>query len=206
MPEREIYQFLDIADIREDVVVLKDGGLRKILMVKGINFILKSDEEKEGILFQFMNFLNSLDFSIQILVLSRRLNLTPYLDQLKKYEEEQKNELLKVQIKQYRQFIEEFLLKPGVIMTKYFFVVVPYFPLPIPGKKIQKVSLTEEEFKRRKYQLEERTKLVALGLRRCGLEILPLTTPELIELFWTIYHPIQAERGYYPPIPVEFLR
>lgn len=201
-------QFLEIDQIREGVVILRDQTLRGVLLVSSINFALKSEEEQNAIMYQFQNFLNSLDFSCQIVVQSRRLNITGYLDKLKALEEEQKNELLKIQTREYREFIEV-MIKGGSIMTKTFFVVVPFYPPPLEsqGKKKspaqQASGLTETAFQRHKNQLWQRMEFVALGLKRCGLQAVPLITPELIEVFWGLHHPKEAEFGYYPEIPPE---
>jgi hypothetical protein len=206
-------QFLEIEQIREGVVVLRDKSLRGVLMVSSLNFALKSEEEQNAIIYQFQEFLNSLDFSCQILVQTRRLNITGYLDKLKEFEEKQENELLKIQTRGYREFIAS-MIKEGVIMTKTFYVVIPFYPGPfeVPkfgSKKTQDqkpISLTEEAFQRYKAQLWQRMEFLALGLRRCGLQAIPLITPELIELFWRFYHPKEAEFGYYPVIPPELSR
>jgi len=212
MPQT-VQQFLEIERIKEGLIVLKDKSLRGVIMVSSLNFALKSEEEQNAILYQFQNFLNSLDFSLEILIQSRRLNITGYLDKLKELEEGQKNELLKIQTADYRKFIED-LLAGGVIMTKSFFVVVPFTLVEIPGlkeakgfvKKEKVPALTEEQFQRAKSQLWQRMEFVAVGLRRCGLHCVPLTTPDLVELFWSLYHPEEAEVGYYPAIPPELIQ
>ncbi|MBZ9578251.1 hypothetical protein KJA14_00045 [Patescibacteria group bacterium] len=212
MPRAPTQQFLEIKQIREGVIVLRDKTLRGILMLSSLNFALKAEEEQTAILYQFQEFLNSLDFSCQLLVQTRRLNITGYLDKLKDLEEKQENELLKIQTKGYREFVAG-MIKGGTIMTKSFFVIIPFYPSPLEiqefgGKKklpgVPKTpTLTEESFQRYKSQLWQRMEFVALGLRRCGLQAIPLITPELIELFWKFYHPKEAEFGYYPEIPPE---
>lgn len=196
--------FLEFKQIKEGVVTLKNKAMRGVLLVSSINFDLKSEEEQDAIIFQFQNFLNSLDFSAQIVIQSRRLNITGYFEKLKEYEKKQQNELLKVQTAEYRKFIES-LVGRGTIMTKQFFVVVPYTITEMDamvgslGFK-QKASIEEEIFQRCKDQLFQRMEFVAIGLRRCGLSVMPLTTPELIELLWSWHHPKEAEIGYYPEI------
>ena len=204
-------QFLEIKEIKEGVIILKNNALRGIMMVSSLNFALKSPEEQEAIIYQFQNFLNSLDFPCQILVHSRRLNITGYLDGLEELEKKQKNDLLKVQTAEYQKFVED-LVKGGIIMTKNFYIIVPYLVWETKEvttvKKLKKVavpSLTKEEFQRSKNQLWQRMEFLGLGLRRCGLTAIPLTTPELIELFWSLYHPQQAEIGYFPEIPPEIM-
>ena len=205
-------QFLEIDQIREGVVVLKNKSLRGIIMVSSLNFALKSDEEQKAVIYQFQNFLNSLDFSLEIMVQSRRLNITGYYDKLSDLEKKQENELLKIQIGEYRKFIEK-LVAGGSIMSKNFFVVVPFSLLEAKTDKKQgffkksmiSKSLSENQFQRCKNQLWQRMEFVALGLRKCGLQIVPLKTSELIELFWALHHPEEAEIGYYPELPPEMI-
>jgi len=201
-------QFLEIEQIREGVIILKNKALRGVIMASSLNFALKSEEERNAIIYQFQNFLNSLDFSIEIVVQTRKLNITGYLDKLKQQEEIQKNELIKVQTADYRKFIEN-LITTQAIMTKIFFIVVPYVLVEIPGLKTTKGSsatFSEERFQWAKSQLWQRIEFVALGLRRCGLQCIPLNTVELIELFWSLYHPEEAEVGYYPDISPEIIQ
>ena len=117
-------EFLEIKDIREGVLILRDNNIRGILMVSSINFALKSDDEQSAIIYAFQSFLNSLDFSCQIVLQSRNLNITPYLDNIKALEKNQPNELLKAQISSYEEFIKG-LVQGDSIMTKSFYVVVP---------------------------------------------------------------------------------
>lgn len=212
MAKSSTQQFLEIDQIREGIVVLKNKALRSVLMVSSINFALKSEEEQNAIIYQFQNFLNSLDFSTQIVVQSRQLNITGYLDQIKDLEKKQANELLKEQTADYYEFIKG-LVETGSIMNKSFFIVVPYTILESQGSatsagifnKPKIPNLSEETFQRCKSQLWQRMEFIALGLKRCGLKAMPLTTPELIELFWAIHHPKEAEIGYYPELPPEII-
>jgi len=191
-------------------------------MVSSVNFALKSEDEQTATIYAFQNFLNSLDFFCQIVIQSRNINITPYLDSLKDLEDKQTNGLLKLQTTSYREFIKNMVVG-DVIMTKSFYVVIPYNLMEIFGVKAvskqfsflnfgknQKANanqpMKDEEFQRCKTQLWQRMEYVAMGLRRCGLESVPLTTPELIELFWSIHHPEQAEVGYYPEILPELLK
>lgn len=213
MPLPTTQQFLQVEEIKEGMLVLKDRGMRGVMMVSSQNFALKSEDEQQATIFQFQSFLNSLDFSIQILIQSRRLNITGYIDNLKKLEEAQDNELLKKQTEDYRQFVEK-LITGGSIMAKNFFVIVPFSlieSVPVGGKgrfssvKV-KGRLSEEEFQRMRNQLWQRMEFVALGLRRAGLQTIPLSSEELIELLWSWHHPQEAEVGYYPEIPPEILK
>ena len=202
MPPASTQQFLEIDKIKEGVIVLKNKSLRGVLMVSSLNFALKSEDEQNAIIYQFQNLLNSLDFSIEIVVQSRRLNITGYFEKLKELEQNQENELLKMQTASYRDFVEK-LISGESIMSKSFFVVVPFTLLELPGMKKTDLSLEKDQFQRAKSQLWQRLEFTALGLRRCGLQCAPLSSPELIELFWSAYHPQEAEVGYYPEIPPE---
>ncbi|MBU2545317.1 hypothetical protein KKC65_02595 [Patescibacteria group bacterium] len=201
--------FLKFDQIKEGVVILKNKGLRLILMVSSLNFALKSVDEQNAILYQFQNFLNSLDFPAQIIVQSRRLNMTGYLDKLTAIEEKETNELMKIQVGEYRKFIEQ-IVGGGSIMQKTFYVIVPFSVSEMmfaeEGKRIPKIpQLTEDAFQRAKNQLLQRAEFVMLGLGSSGLEAVPLTNLEIAELFWSLHHPIEAERGYYPEIPSELI-
>lgn len=207
MPDTSTQQFLEIEEIKEGVLVLRGRQVRGVLMVSSQNFALKSEEEQQAIIFQFQSFLNSLDFPLQISIQSRRLNITGYLDFLKDLEANQQNELLKKQTEDYRLFVER-LITGGSIMAKNFFVAVPFsfFEVVDGGKPKLAGSLSEEEFQRMKNQLWQRMEYVALGLRRAGLQVVPLNTEELIELLWSYHHPEESEVGYYPEIPPEILK
>jgi hypothetical protein len=210
MPSSSTQDFLEIDQIREGLLVMKNKSLRAVMMVSSLNFALKSDDEQSAIISQFQEFLNSLDFTCQIVVQSRKLNITGYLDKIKDLVTKQENELLRSQTQAYHDFVQN-LVSAGTIMSKSFYVVIPFTLLEAEAKtspldilKSAKIpSLTEEAFQRCKSQLWQRMEFVALGLRRCGLQAIPLTTPELIELFWSLHHPQQAEVGYYPEIPPE---
>lgn len=219
MPRTSTQDFLEIEQIREGMMILKNKALRGLMMVSSLNFALKSVEEQSAIIYQFQEFLNSLDFSCQIVIQSRRLNITGYIDSLKELEQKQSKELLRIQTAKYRQFIEDIITgappagRYGEIMSKNFFVVVPFTLLETKGvsplqilKSPKLPALTEEQFQRCKQQLWQRMEFVALGLRRCGLQAIPLTTPEIIELLWGLHHPEQAEVGYFPEVPPELAK
>ncbi|HOI60107.1 MAG TPA: hypothetical protein PKU93_02165 [Candidatus Pacearchaeota archaeon] len=202
--------FMPVEKIKEGIIILKNQSLRGVLIVSSLNFGLKSAEEQTAIIYQFQNFLNSLDFQAQILTSSRKINMTGYIEKLKKMESEQTNELLKMQTTEYIRFIEE-IIGGGSIMTKSFYVIVPYFPLTeltsfVPDGNESKDQLTEQKFQAAKYQLYQRMEYIALGLRRCGLKSAPLNTAEIIEFLWSSYHPQEAEYGYYPELPPELTK
>ncbi len=221
--EETTQDFLEIQEIREGIIILKNNDLRGVLMVSSVNFVLKSDEDQSVIIYAFQNFLNSLDFSCQIIIQSRKINISPYLDILKRLQERQTNELLKVQTSSYIEFIKD-IVEGGTIMTKNFYVVVPYALTAALGagaitqqfniskifgnnkNTVENPRISNEDFEKCKNQLWQRMEFLAVGLRRCGLNSIPMTTPELIELFWSIHHPGQAETGYSPEILPELLK
>ena len=190
---------LPIAEIRDGVVIMKDGTLRTVLITSSINFSLKSEEEQNALISSYVGFLNSIDFPLQIVVQSRQLQIEPYLEKLIKLEQEQKNDLLRVQIADYRAFVNE-LVDIGQIMTKKFYIVVPYDPLSNkkksfwsrlgevarPGKAIR---IKDKLFQERKRELDLRVRHVTGGLSSMGLQIVPLDTQALIELYYTTYNP-----------------
>jgi len=206
--------FLEFEDIKEGVLILKDGSLRLILMISSLNFELKSETDRESIIYQFQNFLNSLDFPIQIIVQSRKLNIQAYIDFLKELEANQIDPLLKKQTSNYISFIES-LIKKGSVMSKNFFLVIPFAKIELFGKEKYEESkedsktikkIPEETFQEMKIQILQRAEFVALALRRIGLLAIPLTTEELIDLFWAWHHPREAEVGYFPKISPELLK
>ncbi|MEA3398509.1 MAG: hypothetical protein U9R06_02065, partial [Patescibacteria group bacterium] len=121
-------QFLDISEIKDDTVILRDGSLRAVILVSSINFALKSEDEQNAIISAYVSFLNNIDFSLQIVIQSRELNIDNYIEDLTQKEKEQTNELLKIQTAEYIQYIKE-LISMSRIMSKHFFVVVPYDPM-----------------------------------------------------------------------------
>ena len=192
-------RYVDVEEVRDGVIVLKNGTLRAVLMVSSINFDLKATEEQDAIVAQYQNFLNSLDFPIQIIVSSRKLNLTPYMDFLKQKESQISNELLSFQLAEYRNFIKN-LTEVSSIMTKYFYIVVPF--APIESKKSgflqnlftssnpkQMIAKHRELFDTYRNQLWQRVEHIIAGLSGTGVKLTALKTEELIELLYNSYNP-----------------
>ncbi|MEX0934752.1 MAG: hypothetical protein WDZ70_00295 [Candidatus Paceibacterota bacterium] len=196
--------FVPIKEIRNGVVVLKNGSLRSVLMASSLNFALKSQDEQTSIILQFQNFLNSLDFSVQFYVQSRELDIRPYVALLEEQYKEQVNDLLKIQTREYIEFVKTFT-KEANIMSKNFFIVVPYTPpvfesgkgitsiLPGKKKKVDK-KVQEASFEEYRTQLEQRMSVVEQGLVRTGVRVVQLGTEELIELFYKIFNPGDSEK------------
>lgn len=190
---------LSIAEIKNDTILMKDGTLRAVLMVSSINFALKNEDEQQAIVSNYVSFLNGLDHPLQVTIQSRQLNIKPYLEKLAKKEREQPNELLRMQIADYRSFVNE-LVSLGKIMSKQFYVVVPYDPLTNKKRGFFSrlsevlnpavtVRLKEDRFMKRKYDLDMRVRQVESGLTGMGLEVVRLDTQSLIELYYSTYNP-----------------
>ena len=203
-------KYLDIAEIREDVVIMNDGTLRAVLLASSINFALKSEEEQDAIIGGYVGFLNSIDFPLQIVIQSRRLNIEKYLEKLKEQEKKQTNELLKMQTADYRQFVGE-LIEMGDIMSKRFYVVVPYSPFTNKQKGFfdrfkevltpaGAIRLRKELFLKRKRELMMRAESVSSGLQSMGVQTVVLDTQSLIELYYNAYNPDLIETEKLVPI------
>jgi hypothetical protein len=198
-------QHLRIAEIRDNLVVLKDGGLRAVYGVSSINFNLKSEDEQNAIIYSYQSFLNTLDFPVQIVVRSKKLDLDNYLADLAVKGEKQKNPLLQTQTAEYVNYIKR-LLEYANIMEKEFYVVVPYDPLRARKSTfIQRVlkrlktkdtvgdiQKRHKEFDQLKKALAQRMNVVQSGLENCGLKVEQLSTDALIRVYYQSYNPITS--------------
>lgn len=192
-------KFVPLAEVRDGIAILKDGSMRAILIASSVNFALKSEDEQRAILSQFQAFLNTLDFSLQLYVQSRELDIKPYLELLRAREPQQDNDLMRVQLREYIGFVENFT-KEVDIMTKSFFVVVPYTPPVLnvkrglsgifPGKGTRNdPALAQTRFEEHRTQIEQRLSVVEQGLNRIGVRTIALGTDEVIELFYHLFNP-----------------
>lgn len=190
---------LPIKEIRDNLVILKDGTLRRVLLISSINFALKSGEEQQAIIQGYVQFLNSVDFAVQIVIQSRELDISDYLERLQQQAKEQTNDLLKVQINEYRQYIGE-LVTLAEIMEKKFYVVVPYSPASDKKKNFWTrayevlsptgmINLKEDKLNKYTEELDRRVGLVSGGLESLGLSTAVLDTRSLIELYYQSYNP-----------------
>jgi len=195
-------EFVPIKEIRQGVIILKDDSLRAVVIASSLNFALKSADEQQSIIFQFQNFLNSLDFSVQIFMQSRKLDIRPYIALLEGRLKEQVDDLMKIQTREYIEFVKNFTENSN-IMTKTFFVVIPYSPAAIKGNVTsmfgKKDASTEGEkkiadFEENRSQLEQRVSVVTQGLVRCGIRTVQLGTEEIVELFYKIFNPGDTEK------------
>lgn len=192
-------QFLPIQEIKDNVVVLKDGTMRAVVLVSSMNFALKSEEEQNAVIQAYTQFLNSFDFAMQIVIQSRKLNIEGYLTRIKDVEKQQTNELLKMQTKEYRGYVTE-LVDIADIMTKRFYVVVPYSPFTNKPKGFFKrvrealtptriIKLQQQKFEQYTSEIEKRVNYVIDNLSSMGLKAQQLPTQALIELYYNTYNP-----------------
>ncbi len=199
-------EFVPIQEIRDGIIILKNGGMRSVVLASSLNFALKSQDEQASILLQFQNFLNSLDFSIQIFIQSKKLDIRPYVALLEDRYKDQVGELMKIQVREYIEFIKTFVENTN-IMSKSFFVVVPYDPIPVnisnnpisrmlPGKNKgkSKQETADEQFRESKSQLEQRVAVIEQGLVRCGIRTAELGTEEVVELYYKLFNPGETEK------------
>lgn len=193
---------LEIAEIRDNVAVLKNGGIRAVLKTSSMNIHLKSEEEQNAIIYSYQNFLNTLEFPIQIVVRSKKLDLDNYLDGLKETAKKQAHPLLKDQTLDYIDYVER-LIEYADIMQKEFYVVVPYDPprakkatmiqkfiqYMSPKDSVNELRQRHREFETIRKGLGQRLNIVKSGLENCGLKVDQLKTSELVRLFYECYNP-----------------
>ena len=201
-------EFVPLKEVRDGIVVLKDGSLRMILMASSINLALKSADEQAAVIAQFQNFLNSLEFTVQFFVESRKLDIRPYIALLEGRLAAELDDLLRLQIREYISFIRDFTERAN-IMSKNFFIVIPYDPaliargggvgaitslVKLSGDKHESQAVTDEKFEEYRSQLEQRVGIIEQGMIRTGVRIVPLGTEELIELFYKLFNPGELEK------------
>ena len=195
-----IQKHMQIKEIKDDVIILKNKGVRAILMATSLNFDLKEIEEQDAIIYKYQEFLNSIDFPIQIMVSSRKFDIDPYIESLKEKQVNQENELLKIQALEYVDFIKG-LTEITNIMTESFYVVIPYSPFITQQTGLFKrffksnrgAKTKELKFNELKNNLWQRVEFVSTGLRSIGIKTAPLKTEELVELFYKLYNPNAKE-------------
>lgn len=193
--------FVAIKEIRDNVVIGKSGQFSMVLLASSINFALKSTDEQEAILAQFQQFLNTIEFTLQIYIQSRRLNIEPYLNLLSQLDSKQESELMRTQLREYIEFIRSFTLNVDV-MSKNFFVVVPYSPTRISfSSGITKLlsprstnmgtakNVSDSQFEEHRIQLEQRVGLISEGLSRVGVRTVTLQKDDLVDFYYHVYNP-----------------
>ncbi|MBI2175183.1 MAG: hypothetical protein HYU35_00390 [Parcubacteria group bacterium] len=207
-------EFVPIKEVRDGVVMSKSGSMHALLMASSLNFALKSSDEQDAIIAQYQNFLNSLDFSVQFFIQSRKLNISPYLDTLKERARDQVNELLKIQTNEYVDFIKNFVQSANIV-SKSFYIIVSFNPPSISTKRgvfsgigemffRPRGKKTEEQnnaFSEYAAQLQQRVDVVMQGLASTGIRTVPLQTEEIVELFFGLFNPDELEKGKVSKLP-----
>lgn len=207
MPDikNQTQSFVPIQEVRDGIIILKDGSMRAILMTSSVNFALKSEDEQKSIIYQFQNFLNSLNFDMQIFVQSRNLDIRPYVSLLQERLKVQTDDLMKIQIREYMTFVKSFTEQAN-IMTKRFFIVVPYTPLNTNVTKVksglfgskktteQQNKVIADAFAESRTQIAQRVDVVLSGVARTGVRAVQLGTEEVIEVFYQLFNPGEAEK------------
>jgi len=202
---------LQIAEIRDGIVIMNDGSYRSVVMVKSINFDLMSPQEQEAVEYAYQGFLNSLYFPVQIFIRSQKVDLEPYIEKLDKIRTEHENMLLALLMDDYINYIDQ-LARQTNIMDKKFYLVIPFFPVVDVQKALTQsknfftgvtqlfsakedhVTINEAELEKAKTELRNRVQAVLAGLQQCNIQGLPLDTQELIELYYDTYNPDTATR------------
>lgn len=204
--------YLKVSEVHDDVLVLKNGGLRTILKTSSINLNLKSEEEQNAVIYSYQNFLNSLEFPVQIVVRSKKLDLDNYIEKMKKMGVKQSNPLLQQQTFEYIEYISR-LIEYANIMQKEFYVIIPQDPFTeekrgffksfleniFPQDNAAKIKKRHSQFTELKKKLSERVNTVRAGLESCGLRVKELDTQELIEVFYETYNPMTARSQKFEP-------
>lgn len=192
--------YLTLSEIKSGTLITENGNMSSIIAVSSTNFALKSQEEQQALIYGYQNFLNSIDFPIQILMQSRKMDVHVYLEKVRKVMEQQTNELLRVQTAEYIEFISK-LIENASVMNKNFYIVVSYNPGALPTttggflslfrkKTTASDSATEKfrDFQDKKTKLDQRVNTVIAGLSALGLKCLPLGTEEITELLYQSYN------------------
>lgn len=204
-PTLSTQTYLRISEIREDTLVLKNGGLRSVLKVSSINFNLKSEEEQNAIIYSYQGFLNTLDEPIQIVVRSKKLDIDNYLDDLRERGRKQTNALLQKQTIEYVEYVQK-LVEYADIMSKELYVIIPQDPFRAKNQNFlekffgflnakdsyAQIKQRRDEFDELKKKLAQRVNSVRVGLENCGLSVEELTTKDLIKLFYEINNPMAS--------------
>lgn len=197
---------LQIAEIRDGIVILRDGSLRAVILGSAINFDLMSPSERDSVEYAYQGFLNSLHFTVQILIRSQKIDLDGYIEKLGKLRQDQDNDLLASLMDDYILNIRT-LVDEVNIMDKQFYTIVPFFPAAINKikqtnlvagvgslmKPLPVTTVSESDFHAYKEELAQRVQLVSSGLSQMGIRAIPLNTQELIDLYYASYNPDVAQ-------------
>ena len=198
-----------ISELRDNVVIMKDGSFRAVVACKSINFDLMSEVEREAVEYSYQNFLNSLKFTTQFLIRSQRVDIGPYLERLSEIRRNNDNMLLGVLMDDYINFVD-ILSQEANIMDKSFFIIIPYYPSPDLEKTMQQTKNFFKSFSKNKgidvtridratydkamTEINNRVDSVTSGLFQIGIQSVRLNTKELAELYYNFNNPDTAVR------------
>ena len=195
-----VQKFVKVKEIRDGVAILTDNSLKAVCACSSVNFELLSSAEQEAVTARFQEFLNALDFPLQIIVASRHFNVENYLNQIKELEKKQTNELLRIQTSEYINFVESFV-EFANIMNKSFYAIIPFNIIETKGEglftkvrniisatKPQKQTFDPQKFNQYKAQLDQRTNMVISELQGLGIKTIPLNDGQLTQLFFESYN------------------
>lgn len=200
---------LQLSEVRDNMVIMIDGSMRAVVACKSINFDLMSDREREGVEYSYQNFLNSLNFPVQILIRSQRVDIGPYLDKLVQTRRSQDNMLLGVLMDDYINYIDV-LSQEANIMEKTFYIVVPYFPAGDAANLLEQgkgffgklfakpkntvTRIDTATYQKAKDEIKNRVDNVVAGMFQIGVQSVQLDTKSLGELYYNFYNPDTAVR------------
>ncbi|OGE73821.1 MAG: hypothetical protein A3I07_03290 [Candidatus Doudnabacteria bacterium RIFCSPLOWO2_02_FULL_42_9] len=196
-PTASTQAYLDISEIKEGTIIMRDGSLRAVVVVSSTNFSLKSIDEQNAIIASYQNFLNALEFPIQILMQSRKLEINTYLDRLHGIMQQQTNELLRMQTQEYIEYVGK-LIEFASIMNKTFYIIIPLGTAAVKTgflqqisnllNPVREISVKSREFEKAREELQKRISQVTNTLGSMGLKTIALNTEELIELVYNSYN------------------
>ena len=196
-PTASTQAYLDVREIKEGTIVMKDGSIRAVLVVASVNFSLKSGGEQNALISAYQNFLNGLEFSIEILMQSRKMDIHSYLDKLRSIMQQQTNELLRMQTQEYIEYIAK-LIEFASIMNKTFYVAIPLTTGAVKTGLVYKIgnlfnpareiTVEKRDFEKAREELNKRVNQVVSAMSSMGLKTIVLNTEELIELMYNSYN------------------
>lgn len=185
-------KFTEIEYIVDDVVLLSFGNGCLIIEVTATNFPLLSEDEIRSKIYSYATLLNSLSFPIQILIRSKKIDISSYLKLLSQEETKTQNQILANKIKLYREYVES-LIKTNSVLDKKFYIIVPYSSLEegaIRTAEGVKKGLAQKQahFESAKAALSLKADSLHTQLARLNLRAKTLNKDELIKLFYSIYN------------------
>lgn len=179
-----------IKEVRDNVLVLPGGRYRTVLATSSLNFELLSEAEQDALTENFQAFLNSLTVPVQVLVRVRELDIDSYLEGLGQARAGEEQEVYRQQLEGYGSFLRK-LVSGSRILTRRFYVVIPFD------------DRDGSEFHTVREQLLLEQEIILKGLEKLGMAARPLSSLEILDLFYGFYRPDTAKAQ---PLTQEILR